>query len=306
MLSQTGKGVVLSLTASSLFGLMYYYATLLGPLDGIEIFGWRILVTVPFLSLFILVGGYGRLLRDMLAAVRRGKGRMLPGLLLSSSLLGLQLWLFMWAPINGKALEVSLGYLLMPLVMVLCGRFVFKEKLRPFQKMAVLCAAMGVGYKVWLAGTVSLETMAVCLGFPAYFIVRKAIRTEHIGGLLIDMMLMIPVAAYILLESRNGISVLCEVPKLLALIPLVGAISAFSIACFVTAGRYLPFAVFGLLSYVEPILLVVVALLLGETITPREVPTYAGVFLAVLILAVGGWLDLRRSLHPEIAGAKAG
>ena len=38
-------------------------------------------------------------------------------------MLGVQLWLFLWAPLHGRALPVSLGYFLLPLVMVLAGRF---------------------------------------------------------------------------------------------------------------------------------------------------------------------------------------
>lgn len=203
-MSQTGKGIAASLIASCLFGMMYYYATLLGPLSGVEIYGWRIIVTVPFLTVFILRGGYWPLVSQVLNAAWKRKF-LIPALCLSSFLLGIQLWLFMWAPLNGKALDVSLGYLLMPLVMVLCGRLLYKERLRLFQKLAVLCAALGVGCKVWQVGSLSLETMTVCLGFPAYFVLRKAMKTEHIGGLLIDMVLMLPAS---LADTNRNFSVL--------------------------------------------------------------------------------------------------
>ena len=159
-----------------------------------------------------------------------------------------------------------------------------------------------MGYKVWQVGGLSPETMVVCLGFPAYFVVRKALKTEHIGGLLVDMLFMLPVAVFILSESQAGVAVLWTATKLLLMVPLLGAVSAFSVACFVTAGQLLPLGIFGLLSYVEPILLVVVALLLGEKIALNEMPTYAGVFLAVLILAIGGWLDLKKRLPRAAAG----
>ncbi|MFP3345407.1 EamA family transporter RarD, partial [Halomonas sp. SIMBA_159] len=59
------------------------------------------------------------------------------GLPLSAFLLGVQFWLFMWAPINGRALPVSLGYFMMPLVMVVLGRFVYQDRLSGLQKIAV-------------------------------------------------------------------------------------------------------------------------------------------------------------------------
>lgn len=291
-MSQAGKGVAASITASCLFGLIYYYAIMLSPLSGIAIFGWRVTVTVPFLVLFIYRSGYTHLVLEVLAKARHKK-TFIPLLCLSSFLLGLQHWLFMWAPLNGKALDVSLGYLLMPLVMVLCGKVFYREQLRPFQKMAVVSAALGVGYKIWQVGSLSLETMIVCLGFPAYFIVRKTLKTEHIGGLLTDMMLMLPASLYIIWITQSGPALLFENPKLFLMLPALGAITALSVACFVAAGKLLPLGIFGLLSYVEPILLVGVALLLGEKISANEMPTYIGVFLAICILAIGVWMDFR-------------
>lgn len=291
-MSPAGKGTAASLTASCLFGLIYYYATLLSPLSGIAIFGWRIIFTLPFLLAFIYRSGYGHMVKEIMARVGQNK-KLIPALGLSSFLLGVQHWLFMWAPINGKALEVSLGFLLMPLVMVLCGKIFYREQLRPFQKMAVMSAALGVGYKVWQMGGLSLQTLIVCLGFPAYFMLRKALKTENIGGLLIDLTLMLPASVYILWLTQSGPALLPANPKLLLLLPALGAITALSVACYVTASKLLSFSIFGLLSYVEPILLVLVAILLGEKIAAEEIPTYVGVFLAVFILAVGVWLDLR-------------
>ena len=49
------KGIALSVIASILFGVMYYYTSTLTPLDGEQVFGWRTLLTVPFLTLFMMI-----------------------------------------------------------------------------------------------------------------------------------------------------------------------------------------------------------------------------------------------------------
>ena len=51
------KGIALSVSASVLFAVMYYYTSLLTPLNGVEIFGWRMLLTAPCMTLFILISG---------------------------------------------------------------------------------------------------------------------------------------------------------------------------------------------------------------------------------------------------------
>jgi EamA domain-containing membrane protein RarD len=54
------KGIALSVSASVLFAVMYYYTSLLTPLSGVEIFGWRMLLTVPCMTVFMIVSGEWR------------------------------------------------------------------------------------------------------------------------------------------------------------------------------------------------------------------------------------------------------
>lgn len=292
--SRTAQGTAFSLLASCLFGLLYYYATVLHPLNGLEIFGWRILFTLPFLTLFIVFTGYWPLISSIFTRMRTEK-YLLPGLLLSSFLIGIQFWLFLWAPINGKALDASLGYLLMPLCIVVCGRFVYKEQLRRLQGLAVLCAAAGVANQVWYVGRLSWELLLVAIGFPLYFMLRRKLKTDHLGGLWFDMLLMLPAACGVILYYSDPVELLSAHPRLFGLIPVLGLLSASATALYIIASRFLPLTLFGLLSYVEPVLLVVVSLLLGESIRTGEIPTYFGVGLAICILAFDG-MSIRRTV----------
>ncbi len=137
------KGVVLSVSASVLFAVMYYFTSLLTPLSGLEIFGWRMLLTVPCMTVFMIVSGEWRRVWKLLQ-VLAAKPRLIAGVVLSSALLGVQLWLFMWAPLNGRSLDVSVGYFLLPLTMVLTGRLVWGEQLSyPAKDRSVLCRPWG-------------------------------------------------------------------------------------------------------------------------------------------------------------------
>ena len=60
------KGVVLSVSASALFAVMYYFTSLLTPLSGMEIFGWRMLLTVPCMTVFMIVSGEWRRVWELL------------------------------------------------------------------------------------------------------------------------------------------------------------------------------------------------------------------------------------------------
>ncbi|MGX4730041.1 EamA family transporter RarD, partial [Pseudomonas corrugata] len=181
--------------------------------------------------------------------------RLLLGAMVSSALMGLQLWLFMWAPLNGYSLDVSLGYFLLPLSMVLTGRLFFGERLSYFQKIAVFLASLGVLNELVQAGGFSWATLLVVVGYPIYFILRKRLRTDHLGGLWLDMALIVPVALWFVQSGEQGFAVFDQHPWLSLLIPVLGVISTSALVTYIVASRLLPFSLFGLLSYVEPVLL---------------------------------------------------
>ncbi|MCF4978167.1 EamA family transporter RarD [Pseudomonas gessardii] len=287
------KGVVLSVAASVLFAVMYYFTSLLTPLSGLEIFGWRMLLTVPCMTVFMVVSGEWRQVWELLQLLA-GKPRLIGGIVLSSVLLGVQLWLFMWAPLNGRSLDVSLGYFLLPLTMVLTGRLVYGERLSRLQLIAVVFAAIGVLNELYQMGGFSWATLLVIIGYPIYFVLRKRLATDHLGGLWLDMALMLPVALWFVQSGEQGFAVLDAHKGLYGLIPMLGLISASALVCYIIASRLLAFSLFGLLSYVEPVLLLGVALLLGESIGPGEWLTYIPIWLAVMVLVFEGFKHLVR------------
>lgn len=214
------KGIALSISASVLFAVMYYYTSLLSPLSGVEIFGWRMLLTAPCMTVFMVVSGEWKRVVEI---VRRlaGKPKLIVGLIGSAVLLGLQLWLFMWAPLNGYSLDVSLGYFLLPLSMVLTGRIVYGERLSYLQKMAVFFASLGVLNELYQVGGFSWATLLVVVGYPIYFILRKRLTTDNLGGLWLDMALMLPVAFWFVQGGEQGFGVFDQYPMLSWLIPLL-------------------------------------------------------------------------------------
>jgi chloramphenicol-sensitive protein RarD len=280
-------GVVLSVTASVLFAVMYFYTTRLSPLTGEEIFGWRMLLTFPFATLLMWRFGDWRLAAGLFRKMRTAP-QMLLVLLTTSSLLAIQIWLFMWAPLHGRALQVSLGYFLLPLTMVLSGWLFYGERPSGLEKAAIAFAAAGVGNELYHVGSLSWETMLVALGYPAYFLLRRKYGMAHLTGLWFEMGLMLPVATWFVLQRPDILATFQHRPTLLFLIPALGLISASALACYILSSRYLTLTLFGLLGYVEPVLLVCVALVLGENIAPQQWPTYMSIWAAVVMLATRG------------------
>lgn len=288
------SGIACSIAASVLFGAIYFYSSLLSPLTGSELFGWRMLLTAPSITAFMLLRGEWSLVVNVFQRIRE-KPSLVLTLLISSALISLQMWVFMWAPLNGYGLDVSLGYFLLPLSMVVAGRLLYRERLSALRKVATLLAAIGVANEIYQVGSFSWVTMLVALGYPAYFVIRRQWKFDHLGGLWWDMALILPVALWFAIGADVSLVAFAERPALYWMIPFLGLMSGMASICFILASRLLTFSLFGLLNYLEPVLMICVALALGESIAQTQWLTYAAIWMSVIVLLLEGIQQVRLS-----------
>ena len=292
------KGVILSILASITFGVLYFYTQFLKPFDSEQTFAWRMLATLPFLSLFMWWLGDLKYINEIFKRIVH-QPTILIWLLVSSFLCTTQLWLFLWGPINGRGLQVSLGYFLLPLVMVLMGCVFYKEKLSKWQVAAVVCASVGVGHELWRIGSMAWETLYVAIAYPIYFFLRRAFKTDHLGGFWWDLFLVMPVAIYLATMHNHSFVLIEQFPHLIWAIIGLGFLSAFGLGSYMLASRYLPFIIFGLLSYLEPVLLALASIALGENVGAAEWLTYIPIWLAVLLLVIEGCLHIAKKKNKQ-------
>ena len=300
-MSLSGRGVALSVGASMLFALMPGYVTWLKPLGGMDVFAWRVLWSLPMVLLLVWFTGQGDKLR---AALRRVRDEPLMRLAwpLAAALIGVQWWLFLWAPLAGHMLEVSMGYFLLPLAMVLAGRLVYGERLNRLQRLAVVCALAGVAHELWRTQAFSWLTLVTALGYPPYFILRRWMRLESLPGFTLELMLLAPVAA-VLIWLYGDMTAFTVNASLWWLVPSMALLGTVAFVALMASSYLLPIGLFGILSYVEPVLLFVVALwVLGESFEASQWLTYAPIWAAVLLVA----FDSARILHKQQRQARAG
>ena len=209
-------------------------------------------------------------------------------------MLGAQLWLFMWAPLHGRMLEVSLGYFLLPLSMVLVGRFYYRERLVPLQWLAVGFAVLGVAHELWVTHAFSWPTLLVAVGYPPYFVLRRKLGGDSLATFALEVLLLLPAALPIIALSAGAQAALRQPLLWALLLPGLGALSTIALASYLKSSRLLPMALFGILGYVEPVLLVLFSVtFLGESLTVQELGTYVPIWIAVAVTAVHSVLLLR-------------
>src|SRR5690606_14469343 len=131
------------------------------------------------------------------------------------------------------------------------------------------------------------------------FMLRHWMRLDALSGFILEMLVLAPLAIWLIVQySPPG--AFAEAPQLWWLLPGLGVLGTLAFAAMMAASRRLPMGLFGILSYVEPVLLFAVAvLLLGEPFTAEQLWTYGPIWLAVLLT---GW-DSARLLRRQ---ARAG
>lgn len=287
------RGLLASISASIAFAGVYFVTPYLQPASAEAIWGVRTLATAAILVVLLLSIRQWRQFTAIGARLRRRPILILP-LFATGALLAAQLWLFGWAPLHGRGLQVSLGYFLLPLVLVIVGKLLYKDRLHWWQWLAAGIAAVGVLFETVRIGGFSWETLLVALGYPCYFVLRRALGTQDLGGMLWELLLLSPFAAAFVVFEIVGRTALQANPALWWQLPLFALASGVALILYVMASRMLPIGVFGLLGYLEPALLVVASLMNGERIAPSEWIMYLCIWGAVLVLIAGGIATLAR------------
>ena len=280
------KGVLVSLLASFLFGYMYYFSTLLKPLSGTDIFGYRMIFTFPFVVLSVFMFKQKNALIHRLKLIKKQPHLALP-YLFCGLLMGFQMWLFLWAPNNGSSLSVSFGYLLLPIVMVAAGRLIFKERISTFKFIAVVIAALGVISNIVLKGGLSWEAIVICVGYTTYFSVRKALKNSDLASFCLEMLSLIPISIYFALQTDFAV-VEQSNPNIWGLLVLLGLISGTALIAYVIASNMLPMNLLGLLGYVETIIMIFVSYFICEQIDAKSYPLFICLVLAMILVVIDG------------------
>lgn len=242
------QGVIATLIAFTIWGLMPLYFKAVGSVSPGEVVAHRVLWSVVFLlALLALWRGFDGLRR--LAA----QPRLIGLLALSASLTGSNWLVFVWAISADRLLEASLGYFINPLVSILLGRLVLGERMRPLQQAAVALACAGVAWRVWQVGTLPWIALFLAITFGVYGLLRKRAPVDAINGLFVETLVTAPLAIgwLVWLASRGTLQFGQDLATD-ALLPLAGVFTAVPLMLFAIGAQRLPLSTIGFLQYLAP------------------------------------------------------
>lgn len=246
--SRLREGVGFAVLAYSAWGVIPLYWRLLGDMPPVEVLAYRVVFSLVSIAIFLAVQ---RSWPEVKAALKNPRNLRLLGL--SSLLIGANWGIFIASIQMNRLTEASLGYFLNPLLNVALGVFVLGERLRTMQAVAVGLASIAVLMMIVLGG--GLPWIALCLAasFAIYGLVRKKVVVGATVGLMVETLVLAPVALiYLGALGISGSHAISGGFGSLLLAALSGPVTALPLIWFARAARTLPFSTLGLTQYLAP------------------------------------------------------
>jgi chloramphenicol-sensitive protein RarD len=246
---------------------------------------------------FVLVAGWLTLRRG--AAWWRAiaaQPRLLRLLSASAVLIAANWWLYIWAVNAGHIVETSLGYFINPLVNVLLGVLVLKERLNPRQWLAVAVAAAGVAWLTLQAGGPPWIALALAFSFGFYGLLRKVAVVESTPALGVESsILFVPAVMYLVWAEVAGVGGFTHLGARVDLLLVAsGIVTALPLILFAYGAQRIPYSLVGILQYIAPSLQLVCGVMLyHEPFTRTQAIGFACIWLALGIYATDGFLRWR-------------
>jgi len=278
-------GFALGLSAYFVWGVLPLYFKALTAVAPTEIVAHRIIWSILFLAPLVLVG---RRLAGIAAAIRTPRVAMV--LALTAALIGINWLVYIYAVVNGHVLEASLGYYLNPLVNVLLGVLVLKERLSAVQKCAVALAALAVAFLALRSGGAIWISLTLAFSFALYGFLRKVAPVEALEGLSVETIFLAPIAlGWILWLQHHGQGAFLHDRRIDALLIFGGALTALPLLLFTAAAKRLPYSTLGFLQYVAPSLQFLLAItVFGEPLTVAHLICFGAIWTSLVLFVAEG------------------
>lgn len=285
--SLSRSGILYAIGAYVMWGFLPAYFLLLHPSGPFEIVAVRIFFSLVFCALLITVT---RAWPAFVAIVRQ------PRLLFTMGLAGVLIYVnwqtYVIGATTGHVVETALGYFINPIVTILLGVVLLKERLRIVQWVALGISVLAVGVLTVGFGSVPWIALILAFSFGLYGFVKKRVgpSVDAVSGLTLETLWLLPVAvvqAIIVAATPPGLAFGSSGATHVALMVGAGVITAVPLLLFASAAKRLPLVYMGFIQYVAPILQFLFGVfIMGEPMPPERWLGFGLVWLALIVLTV--------------------
>jgi chloramphenicol-sensitive protein RarD len=294
--TEPAKGVLYGIAAYGTWGIVAIYFKTIRRVAPLEILAHRIVWSVVVLVAIVSV------LRRWPALIRVARdARSVRLLCLSTFLVAANWYAFIWAVTHEHLMDASLGYFMNPLVNVLLGFLVLRERLRALEWASVALAVIAVAWLAIAAGIVPWISLTVAVTFGLYGLVRKIAAVPAIEGLTLETAILLPIAAgYLIHRAAAGTGAFrADSVRLDLLLIAAGPVTAIPLIWFAAAVQRLRLATLGLLQYLSPTIQFVVAVAIyHEPFGHERLLAFVLIWCAIVMYSGANVWSARRSATP--------
>ena len=210
--------------------------------------------------------------------------------------------IYLFAVRFGKIMEVSMGYYIMPLVMIFFGAVVFKEKIQAGHIAALIAVVIGIILSVEGFGGFPAVTISLSLCFAVYSALKKGLDDDSVVTTTAEILLMLPVAVLglIIFSKNSGWFSGMTFARQMFLVGS-GIVTGLPMIFFAVGVKYLPLSLTGIFQYVSPSIGIICSLILGERFSPEKLLSFSFIWLGVIIYCLYEYRQARRA-EPAVKG----
>ena len=294
--SQAGIGVLLGFVAYGLWGLFPLYFHVLSDVAPIEVVANRVVWSLVFLAILTTVTRTWA--RTLLTARER---RDVVRLGIAAMFLAVNWGFYVYAVATNQVVEASLGYFINPLVSVGLGVLVLRERLRTGQWLAVGIAILAVGVLTISYGRLPWISLILAFSFGIYGLIKKQVGTGAVESLTIETAVLAPLAVVVMIvmAGSGSSSITSDGAGTVALLVLLGPVTAIPLLAFGGAATRIPLSTLGLMQYLTPVFQFLLGVFVfGEAMSTTRWLGFLLVWISLVVMSVDGLRNARVNRRP--------
>jgi len=281
--SSTTAGYIYTLQAFLAWGILPIYWKLLNSVPALEILSHRIFWSFIFLFLWLLLTKQKRTWNLLKQKKTRNS------LLLSSLLIGSNWGLYIYAVNSNQIIEASLGYYITPLMNIMLGMLVLKEKLDKLKLSALIIASFSVLYLTLDYGQFPWIAIVLAVSFSIYGLIKKTAGIEAMPALNIETLLLTPIAAgfigYKLIAGTGSLFVGSSSIDLLFI--MSGVATTLPLYWFAKGAQRIPLSSVGFMQYIGPSIMLIIGIVMyGETFKQEQAIAFGLIWIALVLYTI--------------------
>lgn len=293
------KGILYALGAYVLWGILPIYWKLIGGVSAFEILAYRIVLSMIFMILIIVVLKKSQTFKRDLKHLFSHPIELIV-IIIAGYVITINWGTFIWAVSNGHVLQSSLGYYINPLVSILLAFIFLKERFNKFETLAIIFATIGVLYMTIRVGEFPVISLMLAFSFGIYGLLKKIVKIEAISSIAIECIVTTPAGLIYMIYLWNTGTSSVGLNMDTFWLMFSGAVTAIPLILFSAGAKRIPLSLTGFIQYVGPTIMFFLGIFaFKEHFDAQQLVTFALIWFGIVLYSISQYVKMKRNPRPE-------